>query len=96
MATRHGAAALADALGLGDRIDRVKAYGLDLEQGASCKERRKAVGQLRALGDKRAIPALEKSRKRVRKGGILGLERKNTNYCLQKDAGEAIEYLKAR
>jgi hypothetical protein len=82
----------AEALGLGEKIDRLQSFTLDLEQGQSCKERRAAVARLRALGDKRAIEALQKAKRRVRKQG-LGRRTQNTNACLIKQAEEAIQYL---
>ena len=53
-----------------------------------------AVAKLRALGDKKAIPALEAAQKRVRTEGLL--KRKvNSNACLRVDAAEAIRYLES-
>ncbi len=75
----------ADAWGFGERVDRVESFMLDLTQGASCAARREAVPKLRALKDKRAIVALQRSR--AAEG--------NLNKCLDRDAGEAIEFLEA-
>jgi hypothetical protein len=72
---------------LGDEVDWLKAYSLDLQQEPSCEARREAVSKLRALGDARAIPALERAKV---KGGKLG---KNINACLLDDAKAAIGYL---
>ena len=66
-----------------------------LRHGKNCEERRAAVTQLRLLGDKRALPALEKARYRMR-GGVLGIGDKNTNRCLRKDAEAAIEFLEGQ
>ena len=90
--TRHRAMSEAEALGLGDEIDRLQSYTLDLEQGQSCTERRAAVASLRALGDKRAIEALHNAKQRTRKTG-LGRRARNANACLEKQAEEAIQYL---
>ena len=92
---RHAALRVADASGLGDRVDRLGSYLLDLEQGESCPIRKDAVGKLRALGDKKAIPHLRKARKRVRSEGGLIKRKVNTNACLKTDANEAIRYLQS-
>jgi hypothetical protein len=65
-----------------------------LQKGRRCKDRKLAVEQLKKLGDKRAIPALTKARKRMA-GGILGLGQENINGCLTKDADAAIAYLRS-
>jgi tRNA A-37 threonylcarbamoyl transferase component Bud32 len=88
---RARARAAAEAAGLADRVDLVASFSLDLADGKSCRERREAVPRLRALRDKRAIPALRRAR--VRSGGFLGLS--NVNACLDRDAAEAIEFLQA-
>jgi hypothetical protein len=67
---------------------------LDLEQGETCVDRKDAVAKLRALGDKKAIPALEAARKRIRTEGLLK-KKVNTNACLRTDAAEAILYLRS-
>jgi hypothetical protein len=72
---------------LGDSVDWMNAYSLDLQQEASCEGRREAVSKLRALGDARAIPALERARAKTGKSG------KNINGCLLDDAKAAIAYL---
>ncbi len=89
---RQRAMSEAEALGLGDQIDRLHSFTLDLEQGESCAERREAVARLRALGDKRAIEALQSAKERTRKQG-LGRRTRNTNACLVRQADEAIQYL---
>ena len=63
-----------------------------LKDGENCQERREAVEKLRALGDKKAIPALNKARHRMY-GGFLGIGEKNANACLRKDAKAAIKDL---
>jgi hypothetical protein len=70
----------------------LKAALHDLESGATCPERKKAVAALRELGDARAIPALKKARYRGR-GGVLGIGERNTNSCLSADAAAAITAL---
>jgi hypothetical protein len=39
----------------------LQAYSLDLQQDPSCSGRREAVARLRALGDQRAVAALERT-----------------------------------
>ncbi|MFW2389515.1 MAG: protein kinase domain-containing protein [Polyangiales bacterium] len=90
---RQKAMSVADEVGLGDQVDRLGSYLLDLEQGADCAERKDAVGKLRALGDKKAIPHLRKARKRMRVEGALMKRRVNTNACLRTAASEAVRYL---
>jgi hypothetical protein len=90
---RHTALEVADEVGLGSRVDRLSSYVLDLEQGESCALRKDAVGKLRALGDKKAIPHLRKARKRIRTEGALRKRKVNTNACLKTAANEAIRYL---
>jgi hypothetical protein len=93
---RHKAASVANEVGLGDRVDLLGSYILDLKQGETCRDRKAAVADLRVLRDKRAIPALRRARKRIRNEGG-GTKRKiNTNSCLTADANEAIRYLQSR
>lgn len=92
--TRHKAMEVAEAVGVGDRIDRLSSFLLDLEQGATCESRKEAVAKLRALGDKKAIPALRQARRRIRTEGLLK-KKVNTNACLRVDAAEAIRYLQS-
>jgi hypothetical protein len=92
---RHTALEVADEVGLGHRVDRVSSYALDLEQGETCEIRKDAVGKLRALGDKEAIPHLRKARTRVRTQGGLVKRKVNTNACLKTAANEAIRYLQS-
>ena len=91
---RQHAVAVAEDVGLGGQIDRLGSYLLDLEQGETCFERKDAVAKLRALGDKKAIPALESAQKRIRSEGLLK-KKVNTNGCLRTDAAEAILYLQS-
>jgi hypothetical protein len=92
---RHTALRVADEAGLGDRVDRLGSYVLDLEQGETCLIRKEAVGKLRALGDKKAIPPLREARKRIRTEGALMKRKVNTNACLKSTANEAIRYLQS-
>ena len=91
---RQHAVTVADEVGLGDRIDRLGSYLLDVEQGETCFDRKDAVAKLRALGDKKAIPALEGAQKRIRTEGLLK-KKVNANACLRTDAAEAILYLQS-
>jgi hypothetical protein len=86
---RRRARAIAERKGFGGEIDQLESYTLDLQQGPSCAERKAAIAPLRALKDRRAIPALKKAR--GRDGGFLGLQ--EINGCLDKEAKEAIEFL---
>ena len=92
--TRQHAVTVADEVGLGGQIDRLGSYLLDLEQGETCLARKDAVAKLRALGDKKAIPALEGAQKRIRTEGLLK-KKVNANACLRTDAAEAILYLQS-
>ncbi len=76
-----------------DIIDWWVAYSYDLEQGANCEERKPAVPKLRALGDKRAIQALERAIER--KGTSGKTKNKPVNGCLIEEARTAIGYLKS-
>ena len=57
-----------------------------LDKGKTCADRKAAVDALRALGDPRAIPALQHARARPRRG-------RNTNACLTTAADDAIAAL---
>ena len=92
-AVRKHAFELAEELGLGDRIDRLKSFTLDLKQESTCPKRRDAVTKLRALGDRRALVPLQealsrpKSRRRKR--------RRDPNACLRQHAEDAIRYFES-
>jgi serine/threonine-protein kinase len=92
--TRHKAVLVSESVGLGDRIDRLSSYLLDLELGETCPDRKEAVAKLRALGNKKAIPSLRQAKKRIRAEGLLK-KKVNTNACLRVDANEAIRYLQS-
>jgi tetratricopeptide (TPR) repeat protein len=72
-------------------IDWWIAYSYDLQQGKTCEIRKEAVTSLRALGDPRAIEALERAL--VRKGQYGVSRNKPINNCLAEDARSAIKYL---
>ncbi|MEM9196115.1 MAG: hypothetical protein AAGF12_43520, partial [Myxococcota bacterium] len=93
LAKRQKALAVANEVGLGERVDLLASYTLDLQQGKTCDDRKVAVAELRALGDRRAIPALRKARSRPRGG--LGRKRVNTNACLRGAANEAVKHLQS-
>ena len=90
---RHKAMRVATEVGLADQVDRLGSYLLDLQRGETCRARQDAVASLRALGDKKAIPALRKARKRIRSNGGVVKQKVNTNACLRADATEAVRYL---
>jgi tetratricopeptide (TPR) repeat protein len=91
VARRGPAAALAEKLGLAHEVDWLASYLFDLEQRDLCAQRKTAVAKLRALGDKRAIPALEQAQ--FRKGRVGKWKGKNVNECLVDDAKAAITFL---
>jgi serine/threonine protein kinase len=92
---RHKALRVADQVGLGDQVDRLGSHLIDLRRGGTCLARKDAVASLRALGDKKAVPALRKAKQRVRTEGGLVKKRVNTNACLRADATEAIRHLQS-
>ncbi|HEY0840194.1 MAG TPA: hypothetical protein VGD74_08410, partial [Vulgatibacter sp.] len=59
---RWNAIAALDKLGVGDQVDRVHAYTLDLQHAGSCGTKMRAARELAKLGDARAIPALENAK----------------------------------
>ncbi|HEU4612682.1 MAG TPA: hypothetical protein VFS15_11420, partial [Kofleriaceae bacterium] len=89
---RHAALRVMDAHKLGDALNRIQAYTLDLQEEETCERRAEAVAKLRAIGDPRAIPALERAvRLRGKSGAMRG---KLLNGCLIEDATQAIGYLR--
>ena len=92
---RHRARELAESEGVGDKVDRLTSYVLDLLHEESCEERAKALPVLRELGDKRAIPALERARGRKR-GGFLGFGAHNINKCMNAQLDDAIAELESK
>ena len=91
MPRRAAAGALVERLGFGGEVDWLAVYLKDLEQGEGCEIRKQAVGKLRALGDARAIPALEEAI--VRKGKTGKWKGKRINKCLGAAARAAITFL---
>ncbi|MFT3698994.1 MAG: protein kinase [Kofleriaceae bacterium] len=82
---RHAVRPVIDRYKLGDSIDWVTSYSLDLEQELTCPKRKDAVAHLRALNTAKAIPALERAIVPPPKPKM-----KNKNYCLIDDATAAI------
>ena len=76
-------------MGAGVPVDWLKLYLADLRQAKSCSEKREAIGQLKRLGDRRAIPELK--RMHAARYGFLG--RKRAHACVHAELGEAIEAL---
>jgi len=89
---RHAALVVMDRYQLGDKLDRIKAYTLDLQEEPSCEKRAEAVAKLRGMGDPRAIPALERAI--VKKGTSGAMKGKLINGCLIDDAKQAIGSLR--
>ena len=83
---RHAVRPVVDRYKLGDSIDWLTSYSLDLEQEITCPKRRDAVMHLRALNSPKAVPALERAT--VKK-------LKYRNACLFDDATSAIGALEA-
>lgn len=83
------AAELLEAFGASTRIDRYQLAINALNEGAECKDRLEAVRRLRALGDRRAIPAL-------RQVGEWGLGNLLKNSCLREEARTALNELQRR
>ena len=77
-----------------DRDTQLKALLHDLDQGATCPDRKAAIAKLVDLGDDRAIKPLKAARYRMR-GGLLGFRQSNSNACLKADAEAAIKALGA-
>jgi len=101
---RREAAAAVARLGAVDELPKGAAAALSasatehdrlvdlLENGRTCKDRKRAVAPLRELGDARAALALERARDR--RGGWFGLERANA--CMMKELNDAIRALEGR
>jgi len=92
IARRKAVRPVIEQLKLAGSVDWLKAYSLDLEQGTPCEARREAVSKLRALGDLRAVEALERAIVKVGKSGSY--RGKKINGCLLEDAKAAIGYLR--
>jgi tetratricopeptide (TPR) repeat protein len=94
LARRQRAAAALDALGKGDRVDRVELALLELRRAGSCEEKKMLVEKLRDLGDPRALSALRGLRGRSL-GGLIRLGGTNTR-CMKKELPEAIKELEKK
>jgi len=77
---------------LGGSVDWLRAYSLDLQQEPTCEARREAVANLRALGDVRAVGALERAM--VKTSRSTAYRGRKVNDCLSEDASAAIGYLR--
>lgn len=89
---RHAVAPVIEKYKLGDGVEWLKAYTLDLEEGETCEIRKEAVAKLRALSDPRAIEPLEREiAKKIKSGPLRG---KPVSACLVDDANAAIGYLR--
>lgn len=86
---RHAVAPIVERHGLGARVEWWRADALDLQQEATCQQRKEAVAKLRARGDARAIPALEQAIKRT----VKGAPKVRYNPCLINEAKNAISFL---
>ncbi len=75
MARRRAMRPVIERRKLADQVDWLKAYSLDLEQDTPCRARREAVSKLRALGDPRAVPALQRANTKVSRPGFYGTKR---------------------
>ncbi len=83
---RRDAFRILERLGFDGEIDRVKAFSWDLQQGETCAERKAAVAKLRALGNPRAVPALQQT---------LARKLRRANRCMLQHAQDAIRYLES-
>jgi serine/threonine-protein kinase len=90
LALRTTAEKEAHKLGLDAQVDWLTAYTRDLEDGEQCMDRKEAVAKLHALGDPRAIPALEKASARK-----INKPRSRSNACLQAEAQQTMIYLRS-
>jgi serine/threonine-protein kinase len=88
MPRRHAVRDIVERFKLGGSVEWWHSYSLDLQDEETCEDRRKVVAKLRALGDPRAIPALERAL--FRRGRT---KRSNINDCLVNEARAAIGYL---
>jgi serine/threonine protein kinase len=91
IARRHAAITVLDRHEIGENLDRIKAYSLDLQDEPTCPLRAEAVAKLRAIGDPLAIPALQRAI--LAKGKTGAYRNKPINTCLIDDAKAAIGFL---
>ncbi|HMG57124.1 MAG TPA: protein kinase, partial [Kofleriaceae bacterium] len=92
MARRKAVRAVIEHHRLGGSVDWLKVYSLDLQQEPTCDARREAVANLRALGDVRAVGALERAMVKTSKS--TAHRGRKVNDCLSDDASAAIGYLR--
>jgi serine/threonine protein kinase/tetratricopeptide (TPR) repeat protein len=92
LARRKAVRRVIDRSQLGDRVDWLRVYSLDLQQEPACELRREAVAKLRALGDVRAVTALERAL--VATSRTPSYRGRKVNECLAEDASAAIGYLR--
>jgi eukaryotic-like serine/threonine-protein kinase len=90
---RQAARTACGSLGCAKKVDLVRSYTLDLQQGKTCEERRDAVVALGATKDARAIEPLRKARRSS--GGMLGGLLRGNNHCIRKELDAALEALGA-
>ncbi len=88
---RQTARQVADSTNLLAKLDLVSMYALDLDQETTCERRRDVVAKLRAVGDPKAIPVLERAKIKI--GRVGNFRNKPMNACLVDDADAAIAYL---
>jgi serine/threonine protein kinase len=87
LARRHAAIPVVEHHHLEKQVEWWIAYGWDLVQEPDCADRKLAVARLRALGDRRGIPALERVISKYDK------KRHRENACLINEAKAALGYL---
>ncbi len=88
---RQTARQVAESNGLLANLDLLSMYALDLDQEPTCDRRRNVVAQLRAIGDPKAIPVLERAKIKI--GRVGNWRNRPLNTCLVEDADAAIAYL---
>jgi tRNA A-37 threonylcarbamoyl transferase component Bud32 len=90
---RKDARAACQSLGCMGKVDLVRSYTLDLQQGRTCEERRDAVQGLGASKSPRAVEPLKRARRQT--GGLFGNILGGGNRCIRKDIDAALEALGA-
>jgi serine/threonine protein kinase len=79
---RQAARDACQSVGCADKVDLVKSYALDLQQGKTCEARRTAVAGLGSTKDPRIVDILRKARA---SGGLLDRVFGGANRCIRKD-----------
>jgi serine/threonine-protein kinase len=82
----------AEKVGVGDQLDKLRLFAQLLEDGPSCEERREACLYLKATGDPRAIPHLEKAL--ARREGFRAAEEPNA--CIAAELRDALDALRQK